>query len=282
MNTPERFILVTHGGHQDRSFPARDDATAIQNVRQMIEDTDRRFQNIKRNTAKIRRWIDNLIQLVQDARLRVGVIANALRVLRVRVNGHRLSEAEIVTALAQIEARAESLEAVLWYADTSRHRRPTQSSDKARSIPAGRRRRARVPAPGPAAGRAGRRRKRRNLVYLCCLYSHADPAVRQAGFEAVCQTAAVMIVSAPVIHSHPLTAYGLPCDWRFWEPLDRTILSMCDSMAVLTLDGWKESCGVQAELAVAEELGLPIEHISPANLPMKDARQKSDSATVSS
>jgi hypothetical protein len=33
---------------------------------------------------------------------------------------------------------------------------------------------------------------------------------------------------------------------------------MCDEVAVLMLDGWRESIGVQAEIAIARELCKPV------------------------
>jgi hypothetical protein len=109
------------------------------------------------------------------------------------------------------------------------------------------------------------------MVYLGQPYSHQDPAVRQWRFEAACRaTAALMraglVVFSPVAHSHPLTRYGLPGDWRFWERYDRAFLEACGALAILTLDGWKESVGVGAEIRIAFELGLPVFLIDPARV----------------
>ena len=53
-------------------------------------------------------------------------------------------------------------------------------------------------------------------------------------------------------------AYGLPDDWQFWQRHDRRYLDVCDEVVVLMLDGWRESVGVQAEIAIARELGKPV------------------------
>ncbi len=79
------------------------------------------------------------------------------------------------------------------------------------------------------------------MIYLASPYTHPDPAVRQARFEAACRAAAAMIragktVFSPVVHSHPLTQYGLPFDWRAWSKHDRRFLEACDELVVLTLD----------------------------------------------
>ena len=88
------------------------------------------------------------------------------------------------------------------------------------------------------------------MIYLASPYSHPDPAVRDERFRAACQATAAMIraggvVFSPVVHSHPLVAYGLPTGWDFWDRYDRAVLARCDAVAVLTLDG----CGEQRRCA---------------------------------
>lgn len=106
------------------------------------------------------------------------------------------------------------------------------------------------------------------LLYLASPYSHSDPAVRQARFDAVCRAAAELIrqgkiVFSPIAHGHPLCAYGMPPDWQFWQQQDRRFLELCDEVAVLMLDGWRASAGVQAEIAIARELGKPVSFLAP-------------------
>ncbi|MCY2928186.1 MAG: DUF1937 family protein [Planctomycetota bacterium] len=67
-------------------------------------------------------------------------------------------------------------------------------------------------------------------------------------------------------HSFPLMRYSLAGDWKFWESYDRAHLEACNALAVLMLDGWKESVGVQAELDIAAKLELPIMLIVPASV----------------
>jgi hypothetical protein len=60
-----------------------------------------------------------------------------------------------------------------------------------------------------------------------------------------------------------MCAYGLPTDWQFWEPFDRHQLERCDEVVVLTLDDWRESVGVQAEIRIAAEYGIPVRYVAP-------------------
>jgi len=65
-------------------------------------------------------------------------------------------------------------------------------------------------------------------------------------------------VFSPIVHSHPLVAFALPTGWDFWERIDRAYLARCDEVVVLMLDGWRESAGVRAEIALAHDLGKPV------------------------
>ena len=61
------------------------------------------------------------------------------------------------------------------------------------------------------------------------------------------------------MHSHPLVRFSLPTDWEFWQRNDREHMRCCHQVVVLTLDGWRESQGVQAEMDLAIDMDLPIE-----------------------
>lgn len=71
---------------------------------------------------------------------------------------------------------------------------------------------------------------------------------------------------SPISHSHPIAVNGVPSDWTFWESFDRRMLSASDELAVLMLDGWRESRGVQAEIELALEMDLPIRYVRPEDV----------------
>jgi len=103
------------------------------------------------------------------------------------------------------------------------------------------------------------------MIYPACPYSHPDPLVREARFEAACRAAANLVcaghaVFAPVVQGHSLVRYGVPGDWKFWQPLVSEYLARCDEVLVLQLDGWRESEGVQAELSLASALGKRVDY----------------------
>jgi hypothetical protein len=108
------------------------------------------------------------------------------------------------------------------------------------------------------------------MIYLASPYSHPDPAVREFRFREACRAAAKLMrrgqaVFSPIAHSHCIATYGLPTDWRFWEPFDRHQLECCNEVVVLTLDGWRESVGIQAEIRIAGECGKPVRYVAPEN-----------------
>ncbi len=106
------------------------------------------------------------------------------------------------------------------------------------------------------------------MIYLASPYSHPESSVREQRFRAACVAAVRLIrvghiVFSPITHGHSLALHGLPTDWRFWERFDHRQLACCDEMIVLTLDGWRESEGVQAEIRLATEFGKPIRYLDP-------------------
>ena len=107
------------------------------------------------------------------------------------------------------------------------------------------------------------------MIYLASPYTHVDAVVREARFDAACLATSTLMIAgfsvySPIVHSHPLVRYGLPVEWEFWQTHDCEHLRRCDEVVVLTLDGWKASRGVQAEIALAIEIDLPIRYLSPS------------------
>lgn len=110
------------------------------------------------------------------------------------------------------------------------------------------------------------------LIYLACPYTHKDPKVMEERFRAVSKLAAAFMsegfyIFSPISHTHPIAIEGdLPRGWEYWEGYDRTIIKACKGLWVFKLPGWKQSTGVQAEIKIAEELGIPVEYIEYEDL----------------
>lgn len=119
------------------------------------------------------------------------------------------------------------------------------------------------------------------LIYLASPYSHPDEAVRARRFWDVCDAAAKLMreghqVFSPIAHSHPIALCGeLPTDWEYWRDYDEAMLAASSELWVLMLDGWRDSVGIKAEVAIAERLGLPVHYVHHqcmANSRSKSAR----------
>ena len=106
-----------------------------------------------------------------------------------------------------------------------------------------------------------------DLIYLASPYSHPDFLVRNARFQAVCRASAKLLadghlVYSPIAHTHPIALYGrIDGTWDTWSRLDRAMISRCQRMIVLLLDGWAESRGIREDVKIAKELGLPVSYL---------------------
>jgi len=108
-----------------------------------------------------------------------------------------------------------------------------------------------------------------SFLYLASPYSHNDPEVRQIRFHAACRKAAQLMrdghcVFSPIAHSHPIDLhFGAPESGDFWKRQDIPVLRHAAKLVVLTLEGWQQSKGVAWEIALANELQIPVEFVAP-------------------
>jgi hypothetical protein len=107
------------------------------------------------------------------------------------------------------------------------------------------------------------------MLYLAVPYSHPDPAVRIERFLAANQAAGSLmsageVVFSPISHTHPIAVQcELPKGWEYWQHFDREFIAISSKVLVLKIDGWQESVGIAAEIAIAAELGIPVEYLEP-------------------
>jgi hypothetical protein len=116
-----------------------------------------------------------------------------------------------------------------------------------------------------------------NLTYLATPYTRY-PGGHAAAFELACRSAATFLsagipVFSPIAHSHPIALFMTKeqvFDHDLWVKIDAPMLAACDSMIVVTADGWRESTGVKHEIAMFEKAGKPIVYWAPGE-PVLDA-----------
>ncbi len=106
-------------------------------------------------------------------------------------------------------------------------------------------------------------------LYLACPYTHPNSETMHYRFEQANHAAASLmkqgwVVYSPISHSHIIAQnHDLPTGWDFWRNIDRVFITHASFLAVLVLNGWKESIGVREEMLLARELNKPIVLLDP-------------------
>ncbi len=110
------------------------------------------------------------------------------------------------------------------------------------------------------------------FIYLGSPYSHPVESVRLARFEYAASACAVMVrhsvpVYCPIVHWHPVAErHGLPGDHEFWRLQDRVMMELCTAAWFLAIPGWRESRGMEEEIAFLKQRGIPIDFAYPETI----------------
>jgi hypothetical protein len=103
--------------------------------------------------------------------------------------------------------------------------------------------------------------------YLASPYSHKSPYVREMRYLLTMKKLAALLhsqlaVYSPIVHCHELAKVaGLPGDAAFWRTYNFAMLARCQGLYVFCIDGWKQSVGVEEEIAEAANLHLPVVYL---------------------
>lgn len=111
------------------------------------------------------------------------------------------------------------------------------------------------------------------VLYLCCPFTHDDPAIMEHRYRTSCIAAAKLMKSGivvfnPLSHSVPVNEFieGIDDQHSFWMSIDLPILHRCDEVLIVGLPGWTESRGVKAEMFEALGLSKPITQIEELDI----------------
>lgn len=105
------------------------------------------------------------------------------------------------------------------------------------------------------------------IYYLATPYSSKHAMDRELRYQQACVIAGTLMaegktVYSPIAHSHNIAAVSdLPTSWDFWGAQCIDMLRACSVLIVAKMPGWEQSVGVRAEIALAGELGIPIEYL---------------------
>jgi len=115
------------------------------------------------------------------------------------------------------------------------------------------------------------------IAYLACPYASDHKEVKRLRLALVTDTAGRLmqkgqVIFSPLTHNAPIAAeVSLPTNWNFWSRIDLAFLSHCSRLLVLTIKGWEESIGVQAEIKAAKAQGIPVYYIDYRTLSTRKA-----------
>lgn len=110
------------------------------------------------------------------------------------------------------------------------------------------------------------------MIFISAPYSHKDKKIEAYRYEGICRYAAHLFSNnrtsmSPVMMGHPCLAFEkMPGDFAFWKDYAYEVLSKCDELHVLELDGWNESVGVAQEIIYAGNANIPIKYIQYRNV----------------
>jgi hypothetical protein len=104
------------------------------------------------------------------------------------------------------------------------------------------------------------------LIYLSSPYSSGGMVGDQMALDRVEQTRAMLFVLmnmgatviSTIVSGSGMSPYGSQESHDWWMHRDLKLLRKCDCVAVLTLDGWEDSPGVQEEVELAIILQKPV------------------------
>ena len=108
------------------------------------------------------------------------------------------------------------------------------------------------------------------MIYLVSPFSHDDQMVEHDRYLAAKAATARLLaaghqVFSPIAYSFQF-AHVIEGSFAAWSEFDLAMIDAADSVAVLMLDGWRESVGVQAELRHARAAGKPVVFLDPVTL----------------
>ena len=106
------------------------------------------------------------------------------------------------------------------------------------------------------------------MIYLASPYSHPDSSVREERFQEICKIAGKLmeeghVIFFPIAMGHPIACAhpSLPTDWQYWKRFGTEFLHASEKLIVAMMDGWVDSAGVTGEIAIANEIGIPIQYL---------------------
>ena len=119
-----------------------------------------------------------------------------------------------------------------------------------------------VAAQAQLAGPVARLRNAGGFVYLgspYSLYPDHDEAAEIVADAAAGLMAQGLVVYSPIAHGHYVSQQGeLPTSWEFWKAQCQPLIDAASALAVLQMEGWGKSVGLQYEIGEFRRAGKPV------------------------
>lgn len=122
--------------------------------------------------------------------------------------------------------------------------------------------------------------------YLATPYSKYR-AGTEAAYRDACALAAHLFragvqVYSPIAHTHAIAEIGgLAGHFERWAAFDEAMIRASDGLIVAaTMDGWRESAGIAAEIAICERLRKPVHYYTGATLNIATAQSSGSRSEV--
>lgn len=112
------------------------------------------------------------------------------------------------------------------------------------------------------------------LTYLAAPYS-GTPEEVSLRMQQFCDVDAFLIQNgldtvSPLLKHFVIQGRDIRADWDYWRCYSHELIKRCDSLMVVTLDGWDKSTGVLAEIELAKTLGKYVAYINPTTKVIKE------------
>lgn len=105
------------------------------------------------------------------------------------------------------------------------------------------------------------------FIYLASPYSHPDSDVHEARYREALDCAAWLLrrhtwVYSPIVHCHVIALrHELDPSFGFWRDYNVAMIDASARVAVLAIEGWRQSKGVIGETVHAQAVGKPVAYV---------------------
>lgn len=110
------------------------------------------------------------------------------------------------------------------------------------------------------------------LIYLASPYTSPNRNVEDRRAKAVTVVAGQLVklnyhIFCPIAHCHKMNRYcGLGGKFEYWQEFDEKMISVCGEFWIVTLEGWVQSAGIEAETKMAADRGMILRFVDPVYL----------------